>query len=436
MNADREYYLNQFRTLLNDSKYLNYTPVEKEQFYERVIARGILTRADIDSIVNQPSTEDKKNQQLDEFKRLLTTSKYLNYTPVEKEQFYDRVVAHTLLTRQDVDVVLANSIIPKANLLIESPVMITQQQQQTIVRGPYALEKLVSPSGDRTIYLFYDHHYKPKTCPDNSISITDFIDDVLKHNRDYTIDFMLEMNLSHIISKTRNSHLEDIRLLLKDCYSIDKSKCTYENTRVHWVDVRFGGLLKDYLDILDSIQALMRAPSDYILRPDVDIVTIHRNFLNSLRVIDSRFSIDDVLRDYKIIKQIDNITDGNVRIKLLTEIKNKIRFSHDKFVQLLNRNNLNYADKKLTTALLQFTGLFMDAYTVSRMLRNFGNSTMNNIIVYAGGFHSLNISQMLQNLDYKVADVVAEENRNNTLTGKIDEFNRCLDITKMLPLFR
>lgn len=57
MNANKEYYLNEFRQLLKSSKYLSYTNIEKEQFYNRVITQKMLTRQDIDFVLSQQSSQ-------------------------------------------------------------------------------------------------------------------------------------------------------------------------------------------------------------------------------------------------------------------------------------------------------------------------------------------------------------------------------------------
>lgn len=307
----------------------------------------------------------------------------------------------------------------------------------TIIRGPYALEKLVSKAGDRTVYVFYDLHTPIPTCSIPSIGIVEFIDRILKQPRNYVLDLVLETSLNNFVRADDLDHLNDLRFLLRDCYS-NKSKCNYVNTRVHWTDVRFSGsnaILKDYMTVLISIEQANNMTSNYFKEHAINPVDLNKRLLNTLRVIDSGFSIDSILRSSKISKQIANIIDVDIRNRFLIDITNKIRFAHEKFQQLLNRPNQNYIDNKLYTSLLTFTAIFMDAYTIGRMLRNFGTTSLSNIIVYAGGAHSFNISQMLQNLDYRVINSVGVENHAKVMTNRVIETVQCLDITRLLPLF-
>lgn len=306
---------------------------------------------------------------------------------------------------------------------------------QMIIMGPYAIEKLVSSNGGRTVYIFYDYHLTPK-CPNNAVRVTEFFDQLLKEDRNFVIDVMLEMSLRYTIStKDSRPPLEDIRTLLKDCYSIDKSRCPYPNTRVHWVDVRFDGILKEYIDTLGIVQESMKTPPAVFKGLGIDIVDLNQKFFRVFRDIDAKFSVDRVLRDSKIIKQINNIADKSLQIRVLEEITNRIRWMHDKFSQLLARRNQTYFDMKIVRALLEFTGFFMDAYTVGRMLRDLGGSPMKNVIVYAGGAHSDNISKLLQKFDYRLDGAIGKENHDLMLVGDISDSMQCLDISSLLPLF-
>lgn len=244
------------------------------------------------------------------------------------------------------------------------------------------------------------------------------------------------MSLRYTIStKDSRPPLEDIRTLLKDCYSIDKSRCPYPNTRVHWVDVRFDGILKEYIDTLGIVQESMKTPPAVFKGLGIDIVDLNQKFFRVFRDIDAKFSVDRVLRDSKIIKQINNIADKSLQIRVLEEITNRIRWMHDKFSQLLARRNQTYFDMKIVRALLEFTGFFMDAYTVGRMLRDLGGSPMKNVIVYAGGAHSDNISKLLQKFDYRLDGAIGKENHDLMLVGDISDSMQCLDISSLLPLF-
>jgi len=306
---------------------------------------------------------------------------------------------------------------------------------KTVLAGPYALEKLVSQSNNRIIYIFYDYHGKP-SCTPKSTSIVAFVDSLLKEPRNYIIDFMVEASIKDVSTQSEEkSHLYGLRFLLKDCYSKDRSKCLYNNTRVHWTDVRLDESLINYFQIGGLIEESRKYPPSYYNDLGINILDLNQKLLGMLRTQNSRFDLDLTLKESKIIKQINNIANETDRAALLMEIKNKTRWSFDKLVQLTERPNQVYVDTKISEAILKFTALFTDAYMISRMLRNFGNYAANNIILYAGGAHSENISRILKDLGYIVKSSVGLEQHEKLIKGEESKDFQCLDVTEMLPMF-
>lgn len=304
-----------------------------------------------------------------------------------------------------------------------------------IVQGPYALEKLHSKTTGQTVYLFYDYHAAPK-CPAPSVPMTKFFDDLLRHPRNYTIDVMLEIAFNQTEGLTRDIPLNGLRNMLKSCYNVDKSKCPYPNTRIHWSDVRLSLFLKPYMDIYRiAIEALNTTP-EVFRNFNIDAIDVDQKILSKFRELEARYDLDRMLDGTKIIKQIANIRDPMIRDRALFYITNKIRWAHDKFVQLLDRPYKNRIDLKLITSLLVFTAIFMDAYTTARMLRNFGDYRASRIIVYAGGNHSRNISDILQNVGFHQVLYIGREHNTAVGDAPSEPSFQCLDISAALPFFR
>lgn len=269
-----------------------------------------------------------------------------------------------------------------------------------IISGPYAVEKLISEDGDRIIYLFYDYHRKTK-CQSNAIDVYHFFDELFKQPSDYVIDFMLEVEPNHQ-TNSENDTLQLVKLwkLLENCYSTDKSICPYQNVRIHWTDIRVKGLLKQFNDILSVMQAYGNNPDDFLSSAGKSKEELEENFLTVLGNIDSKFeNLDILLEETKIIKQINNITDIDIRNELFNEIKRKIRNRYEYFQHVLYRRSK--FDHFLFSSLLDFVASFLDGYTVARMLRNFGEDSMKNIIFYGGGAHAEKISELLQDIGYE-----------------------------------
>lgn len=302
-----------------------------------------------------------------------------------------------------------------------------------IIYGPYAVEKLLSPDRDKIMYLFYDYHYGKSECDGNTINVFSFLDDLFKESRDYVIDFMLEVGPNQNIPK-ENDWLELVKMwqLFKDCYSIDKNKCPYNNVRIHWTDVRTKGLLKEFNDMLSILQSYGKNPEE--LASNVGEITsnLEEKFMNVLMAIDGKFTtIDILMEESKIMKQIDNIVDRDTRDHALKEIKNRIIKSYEYFQHMLYRRAI--VDHHLFRSLLEFTSSFLDGYTVSRILRNFGEKSMTNIIMYTGGAHAKNISDILQDIGYESEIYLGTQTYD--IKDEPDKDLQCLNITTILPLF-
>lgn len=302
-----------------------------------------------------------------------------------------------------------------------------------IIYGPYAVEKLLSPNKEKIIYLFYDYHYRKSECDNNTINVFSFLDELFKESRDYIIDFMLEVEPDQNIPK-ENDQLELVKMwqLFKNCYSTNKNKCPYNNVRIHWTDVRTKGLLKQFNDMISVLQGYRKNPDEFASNVGENIPDLEEKFMKILMIIDNKFTnIDILMEESKIIKQIDNIIDSDIRDDVFKEIKNRIIKSYEYFQHMLYKRAI--FDHHLFRSLLEFTASFLDGYTVSRILRNFGEKSMTNIILYAGGAHANNISDILQDIGYEREIYLGTKTYD--IKDIMDKDFQCLNITSILPLF-
>lgn len=117
---------------------------------------------------------------------------------------------------------------------------------------------------------------------------------------------------------------------------------------------------------------------------------------SSLKDIINKWDI--ILEKCKIIRQIENITNHNIRNKFYQLVINKMDKFYNDIILLKNRWK---QIEKLKIWISEFTGFIFEAYLVGRILRDFEKGiSPSKIIVYAGNDHIKRIINMLDELEF------------------------------------
>jgi hypothetical protein len=124
---------------------------------------------------------------------------------------------------------------------------------------------------------------------------------------------------------------------------------------------------------------------------------LENNFSNNQEVYDYLMYLNNFL------ESIDYVDNPNKYVKkFLNEIiENKKLYYFD---------NINPHDHPLTL-FIDSLAVYMDHYTIYRMLRKFDGKEQENIIFYGGSFHSKNIYNILKNTNY--FDILIKQKNNN-----------------------
>ena len=261
--------------------------------------------------------------------------------------------------------------------------------------------------GNANIFIIGEQHY-PRNFVGNGTyeAFNDFMQDIKRLNT--SVDIMLEERDESIymppeMYSPKNEQLINIRSLLHEC--IRTHKCG--KVRAHWVDGDYSKNPYMISNRFSPIRPLTIAES-------VPKRTL-RNALNEMPPWLKSFYADNfhVINGTLILRFSPELLDRFSNIvgirTLLTE--NTIVLKEIGKATLVNPDfNLQFAEDFLTgiilTAVTSNEKIFeaarcvMDIYTVARMIK----SRMKNVIIYVGGAHSTNISNMLDQLDYKMED--------------------------------
>lgn len=322
------------------------------------------------------------------------------------------------------------------------------------VTGPISLTEIILP--DKHLHIFGDVHTKAPHCllNDNTISIDDFIEDIIINNSDKIIDFFLEIDFPNDLrnekynilpAKLRNvpigtikddhwylpspDYLTDLYHKFYNCFQSDKRYCEYPNLRAHYTDIRSFGSLRVIMDYIQQVKKFHTEYLKYNYRIDLrkhmkTIVDDGRKIIASLP-----FSINDVYKSPKIEKQLDHISNDDI-FNAIHNYFDSIIWNH-----LLTAEQAFRSYDELSTfediilginALHSYATRLVDVYILGRMFRHFDSYTSKNIIIYVGDDHAKFITDFLLTLD----DVrVGQHERSETA----DKDYQCLTMT--VPLF-
>lgn len=282
------------------------------------------------------------------------------------------------------------------------------------VRGPMSITQFTS--AQKNVYLFGEYHGYPVTCPDrvNQINVEDLFKVILNNNPDKIIDIFVEQDF---ISAKRGvyglastfyrseQYLSRIFEKYRSCFREFSKNCP-KNARLHYIDVR--SFLKDRL--------LM---SDIGYRPDKN--TLPRTKLE----IKTMGSFKDIMNNWKIQKQIDNIPSGPEKQALLNQVQTLEK--EWSFLRKMKgkEEGIHFPGKSvLETRFFDFCADIVDLYTFARMTRSFaGGPDPNNIIFYGGDAHASRYRLLFTESGYKRVDATYS-------------YTSCPNIGPFVPFFR
>ncbi|CAH6418340.1 Hypothetical protein POVN_LOCUS116 [uncultured virus] len=320
------------------------------------------------------------------------------------------------------------------------------------IKGPVKVTVDASKTYDKKIVLLGDRHIRNRDrCSTDAkattIDIVDFLRDAIL-TADDTVDLFVETKYLRPFSSERqgrgDNFLGDVDREFDACLKIDKSRCMYNNARVHYADIRFA---------IDESFSEMHYATDAVDRAgayDLDAKLKHLEYVLtaihptlSKRLADEkaiRVWFDESLDRPRIEKQIRNVPDKGIRDALNKFFADEIaRYAAPYTFTPLTYSALLDAVKRKDKAtiskayklLFEISIAYMDVYLLARMFRTFRqvknkpSGPPKNILVYVGNYHAENYRRFLKTLNFDRQFEAAE-------TRVI----QCVDISTLaLPLF-
>lgn len=336
----------------------------------------------------------------------------------------------------------------------------------------------------RHIYFMGDAHIiKPVCWPEadyKTIEVQDFIQEIVDNTTD-TIDLYVETPSIENDVFEENNWIDKIVKKFLPYFKVQKESKT--NLRGHYVDMRRETKVRQLKAMSDIVSAFYYAisteftimhpvisptlwdnlkkaltevgkdPDKLEMRKDIFFIYLQK-FLKRFELSKKDFinivnNPEEILTQIKFFKQVDNIVDKRERNFVLKFFDKKLsskKVQHKaelkKFVDMLfgpyvksDENSycgVSYSDIKLACQSITLRNMeFMDAYTISRILRSYSDSKMaEKIIVYAGNEHISNYLDFFSKLE-------GEDKLVNVSTSDIDDMHfQCINIsTFKLPFF-
>jgi hypothetical protein len=346
-----------------------------------------------------------------------------------------------------------------------------------ILQGPVSVIELKGPS--KHIYLFGDRHVYMGECEKegkfkgmSQSDISSWMYQNIK-NSDKFIDLFIEKPY-HKTDKLENIssdiYIDKLHNKFKECASIHKDICPIPNMRYHYSDIRRLTTNKDLnmlMMILTDFFNVNYGTINYYftLRKDdkayrdaieyvYTLLYYVYNFLKNFKTYKNLLAY--LSKNYKVDKQISNIKDAFIKEKLLLTIES---FSYDDsiirwndrldlcrlFLEDMrvkidtNAREIPLYYKELTDLLFLLFNIlnhFFELYILGRIFRSYDDKKelyskpAQNIIVFTGYLHTINIKNMLINMGFKIIFKTGAHSQS------MEPKSQCMDISKMKqPLF-
>lgn len=333
--------------------------------------------------------------------------------------------------------------------------------------GPISVTEHISPEFNKKFLIFGDIHSYNTVCPKdysnkNTIHFNNYLQKLFKtrdENGDLKqFDLFVEFDYKPKHSKKiyegiegffkrserypENIYFSQLYDEFYECFKVDKKDCKFKNVRFHYADVRIGKeiqvVVEDlWFDILDFINLLEEGELSH--KQIKYFETLFKNKYKPSLINKNLINFKNLLIKNKIDKQIENVTDSFIK-HLLLDMKNtflkesidltKIYESdiYDFFtVNLKDNFDSKIKVKKLEKFEQRLADLhtsLMDMYTIGRIFRVYKDGSQNseNIIIFAGDFHSNVYREFLTKIGFKTI--------NKTFSEKEGKDFQCINVSR------
>ena len=315
------------------------------------------------------------------------------------------------------------------------------------------MELIESTKYDMKLLFIGDSHTYQHGCPKISDPISFFIQEQIRTATCF-IDLFLEV--PYIFEKRAepirvgNTFMAITHADYWDCFTWDKHFCPYGNLRAHYIDLR--NIPNDpYFSVEKIIVSLFYGHSPKDNNELLNNPKVKKIFQNADSCINY---IDSLIKTTKINKQLNNITQPEVKKVLLKYQQLWKEPPSHATPSVVSWNNIQLALKDkaskrlindLYFTLASLPATLMDVYTVARMFRTYKNDPQKyslpakNIILFAGNFHNNRYRDLLVNdLGFKITQRFAAKSHNwQPGKGQKKAGNLCVDVSNLdQPVFR
>jgi hypothetical protein len=312
------------------------------------------------------------------------------------------------------------------------------------VRGPISLSEHWHPGLGKHIYVFGDKHVNQAKCRESNqraVRIDQFLDRVIKANKDKVLDIFLEMEYigSRSGKRQRRHHtfeeprdfITGLMVTYEQCLRISKRACEHPNIRAHYVDIRFHrtleSIIMEWFVMGQGQPEATRSSRDHSR-------AVHEWWLHGLQhspVLVNSFPlqqplINRILEETKIKKQLAAVKDAKLRQYLLNWGLNELHRLNRAFGSDITTLRTAPQKTRAFFAILEIVSTFMDMYALARIFRSFRqvpgkySDDPTHVIIYAGDAHSQNYRRVLKKLGFKLVQETRSEKR----------YHQCLDISR------
>jgi hypothetical protein len=296
----------------------------------------------------------------------------------------------------------------------------TSLTKKYLINGPITAIRLCNKN--KILYIFGDQHNKNQTeCKysdsNDSIDIDKFLLLFMKSNKTIRYDIFCEMNENMYEDFDINykvKQLEYNNIYIYNVFKLFQSniKDKYKNFKFHYTDIRSSLLL---FRIIEEYYHLYIYNTKYIGKIYITLLEESKILiLTFIKLLDNNKFIKKIINRYnhiKIKKKICNIYKYILYYskEIINIIDNLIIFiKKNLYTKIINFNDdtNNYIIIKIDkiTELISYIGvLIIDLYFIRRFL---DKDYINNVILYTGTFHLINISYLLvKYFDFKITHI-------------------------------
>ena len=287
------------------------------------------------------------------------------------------------------------------------------------IEGPISLSEHIGKG--KHIYLFGEQHFDKKNCEGNFRKVQDLFKEIVEHNPNRTIDLFLEVAyLTEGISMPEigTSDIAGIVQTFQDCFSYDKSKCSYPNLRAHYTDMRLSILGIEPTEFSEIISKLFRDP-DNIKAWEKVLEILGTDNTDLFYLLTTQSDVNG-----KLAKQLQE-TDPEVAEILISYYRSQIKLDLPVFIRqvteylgVLKRGYVRVStSRELVISLISWQSIILDLYLLARLFRSFQGNPAQNVLIYVGDAHAEMMRGFFKDLGLKEIQKVRSEKSCIDISG-------------------